>query len=295
MDNSMKICFVSESLKNPHWSACNFFLEGLQQVSDTIGIKHSDHIPDGYEWYIDVDSARQKDPIRVDGKVCALIFDLFDEDCDQSWRYAMAESADLVLVTNDCSRRKIREAGIDTECHLITFGVKEDIWKPNKIDTAYDSMFIGNITRKSAKKRGDYLQALRDVGFNVDHNHMHFFLHANARILNLCRIGIEIPNDGYDTFGIRVMEIIGCGLPLLTQADGIVERIIPNHFATFYDGSIINFVEKYVEIDENYEEKLEFGEGLRNFFLDKFTYKHVAQRIIKALNGEYDEAEMFCS
>ena len=289
-----KICFISESLNNPSWSACNFFLDGLKQICDNnvIGVKHTENFPSGYDWYIDVDSARTKPPVK-NKKTCALIFDLFDTDCDQSWRLAMAKEADVIMVTNECSRKAIRQNNIQTPCFLITFGIHEKIWHKQQVEKKYDSVFIGNIIRKSSARRVGLIENLRKAGYGIVHKHLNCFLEDNARLINEARIGLEIPNEGYDNFGIRAMETIACGLPLLTIKDPIIEKIIPEGLATYYEPS--NLVEKYTEVYKNLEENTKKADILRNYFMQKFTYKHIAKRIIKILNGEYNESEMFCS
>lgn len=289
-------CFVSQSLNNPDWSSCNFFAKGLIEAAKECGDKavsvgHSDIIPEDRDWYIDVDSGVDLLLSREYGKTAAMIIDLFGSKFPNSMCYKNAATAEIVIATNECSRKFLKERGV--EARLITFGINEEIWKPMQSDKEYDSIFIGNISRETAKRRKGMIDSLNAAGFDIRHSHMDLFLEGNADACNKARIGLEIPNEGYDTFGIRPLELIGCGLPLLTIADDIITKILPEDLVTYY--TVDNLVEKYREVAENLSIYKEKGLALREYMLTKFTYKHVGHRIIKILKGKYDETEMFCS
>jgi len=289
----MNICAVSEGLNNPAWSSASFFAHAIANLKNVNGVavKHTGKIPMYMDWYIDIDSARDlavnRDRFRP---VCFLVREI--SNAKKSWRVKHAKTADKVCVTNERDQRILTENGIDSQ--LITFGIQEDIWKPDSnVKKEFDSMFIGDLGRETSRHRSEYINRIKKDGFDIRHSHKKKFLEDNALALNKSRIGLEINDKKNNTFHMRTMEIIGCGLPLLIQRLPLIEKIIPKGLATYYDVDGEDLVERYREVYDNIEEKRERAMELREYFLSKFTYSKIAENIIRILDGSYDQSELF--
>lgn len=287
----MKICYASQAYNNPDWSSCTFLGNGFKRLDYDVDVCRYGEVKQGCDLYIDVDGGHcqilDRDKFRP---VVSLVMDIFDEEAiGRSKKFEHAKTADYVVVMSEVDKRIMESNGINVN-GIINWAINEDVWYPNhNIKKDCDAAFIGNINREMSKHRGELLFLLNQNGFSIKHSHMNHFLQDNANFLLSGKVGLNIPNRGFNSINQRDTEIIGCGLPLLTYGIDYFKHIIPNDLATFYKNSE-DLLDKFKEIIHNIDVKRKNADKLRKFFLENHTYKNVAQRIVDiAVNGEsYD-------
>lgn len=281
----MKICVATDAY-DISWSSARFLAEGFLENKDLDVVvcgSSSKNIPDA-DLYIDIEGGHNTLLDRSKRPVCSIVLDIFDDKIDRTKKFEHARTADFVITMSEIDKRIVEERGTNVN-GIITWGLYEKVWKKIDIEKDADIKFVGNTSRYMSNHRPVLLSILKSRGFIVKSSHKEHFLDGNAKFISGARIGLNIPNRGFNAINQRDTEIIGCELPLLTYGIDYFRHIIPNHLATFYYDEK-DLPNRCREILNNYEEKCYNAHRLREFFAEHYSYKAIAKRIINIINGD---------